>query len=141
MLMPSRRPPSSSICATVKRLEVAVLVEDVVGRQQRLAKALVDAAVAQQRRGVEERPSVVGRIRLGQADQHRRLVGERRAPASASASQLRCDEAAAEQQIARQIADQRELRRDGEVGAARGLLRSRVRESAARCRRDRRPSG
>ena len=34
----------------VKRLEVAVLVEDVVGRQQRLAESLLDAPVAEQRR-------------------------------------------------------------------------------------------
>ena len=31
----------------VERLEVAVLVEDVVGRQQRLAEALLDAAAAE----------------------------------------------------------------------------------------------
>ena len=65
----------------VVRLEVAVLVEDVVGRQQRLAEALLDAAAAQQHRAVEERPAFVGRIRLGQADQHRRQRPPRRARA------------------------------------------------------------
>ena len=101
----------------MKRLEVAVLVEHVVGRQQRLAEALLDAAAAQQRRAVEERPPFVGRVRFGQADEHRRqrrqLARERveRVPAAAH-------EAGAEQQIARQVADQRQLRRDREIGAA-----------------------
>ena len=57
----------------VKRLEVAVLVEDVVGGQERLAEALVDAPVAKQRGAVEQRPSLVGRIGLGQADQRGRI--------------------------------------------------------------------
>ena len=72
----------------VERLEVAVLVEDVVGRQERLAKPLTDAALAQQHRRVEERPPFVGRIRLRQSDEHRRLAGRDRARASRPASQL-----------------------------------------------------
>ncbi len=61
---------------SVKRLEVAVLVEDVVGRQQRLAEALLDPAAPKERRRVEERPSFVRRIRLGQPDEHRRQPGQ-----------------------------------------------------------------
>ena len=90
MLMPSRVPRDVEHLRAVKRLEVAILVEDVVGRQQRLAEALLDAAAAQQHRAVEQRPAFVGRVRLGQADQHRRRGRRRRAPAPSSASQLRC---------------------------------------------------
>ena len=45
-------PPPAEIqhLRTVKRLEVAVLVEHVVGRQQRLAEAVLDAPAAQERR-------------------------------------------------------------------------------------------
>ncbi len=107
----------------VKRLEVPILVEDVVGRQERLAKTMFDAAAAEKRRGVEQRSSLVRRIRLGQSDERRRAVGERDGeplePFPASG-----DEIAGQQQIARQIADERQLRRDGEIGApAPGLAR------------------
>ena len=113
-------PPAAELedLRAVERLEVPVLVEDVVGRQERLAKALLDAPVADERRGVEERPAFVGRIRLGQADERRRRPTEvvrasvvERVPAS-------LHEVRAEQQIARQVADQRQLRRDREIGAA-----------------------
>ena len=43
------------------RLEVAVFVEDVVGRQQRLVKGRPHRAVAQQHRAVEQGPAHVGR--------------------------------------------------------------------------------
>ena len=100
----------------MERLEVAILVEDVVGRKQRLAEPLVHRSAVEQHGAVEERPPFVGSIRLRQADEHRRhrshvggeLAG--RAPA-------RVDESWAEQQIARQVADERELRRHGEIGA------------------------
>ena len=112
-------PPAADVehLRAVERLEVAVLVEDVVGRQQRFAEALLDAAVAQQHGGVEERPPFVRRVRLGQADQHRRTDRRASRASVASASQLRAHEAGAEQQIARQVADQRQLRRHGQLGA------------------------
>ena len=115
-------PPSSSICGAVERLEVAVLVEDVVGRQQRLAEALVDAAAAQRAPRVEERPSLVGRVRLGQADEHRRLARQLARERVRARPSCCATKSCAEQQIARQIADERELRRDRQVGAARRRL-------------------
>ena len=99
----------------VIRLEIAVFVEDVVGRQQRLAETVLDAAAAQQHRAVEERTPFIGRVRLGQTDQHRRKSGRvpregvNRVPAAAH-------EARAEEQVARQVADQRELGRGGQIG-------------------------
>src|SRR6266850_530329 len=109
----------------VKRLEVAVFVEDVVGRQQRLAEALLDAPSAEQCGAVEERPALIGWVALGKADENGRQIDgvprERleRVPASG-------DEAVAQQQIARQIANQRQLRRGGEVDAGGRRLSKRL---------------
>ena len=104
----------------MERLEVPVLVEDVVSRQQRFAEALIDAACAHERGAVVERPALVGRVRLGQTDENRR---ERFRVAREPLERLPAlsDETRAEQQIARQVADERELGRDSEVGA--GLRR------------------
>jgi hypothetical protein len=106
-------PPAADVehLRAVKRLEVAILVEDVVGGEQRLAEARIDAAAAQQRGAVEQRPPFVGRVRFRKADEHRRKAGglareiAEHVPAAA-------DKVAVEQQIARQIADQRQLGRD-----------------------------
>ena len=100
----------------MKRLEVAILVEHVVGRQQRLAEELRDAPAVDERRAVEERPSFVGRIRLGNADEHRRHpdgIARQRLQHFAALA----DERGAEKEVARQIADERELRRHREIGA------------------------
>ena len=51
MLMPRRQPPNSRICGPLRRLEVAVLVEDVVSGQQRFVK----------RRARRRRPSAARR--------------------------------------------------------------------------------
>src|ERR1044072_7351616 len=59
----------------VERLEVAILVEYVVGRQQRFTEPVIDASTAQQRRGVEQRPPFVRRVRFGEADEQRRPRG------------------------------------------------------------------
>ena len=76
MLMPSSPAAERQDLRSVERLEIAIFVEDVVGGQQRLAKALIDGAAADERRGVEQRPSLVGGIGLRQADQHRRQAVE-----------------------------------------------------------------
>ena len=89
-------PPAAEIedLRPVERLEVAVLVEDVVGRAAAPCESAARPAVAQQHRAVEERPPFVGRVRLGQSDQHRRQRRRARAPARASAAQLRATKAA-----------------------------------------------
>ena len=101
---------------TARRFEVPVLVEHVVGRKERLAEPLADRAVLQKHRGVEERASFIRAIRLRQADDDggavRERAGERRERVPAAA-----DEAFAEQEIARQVAGECELRRDGQIGA------------------------
>ena len=136
-------PPAADVedLRAVERLEVAVLVEDVVGGQQRLAEALLDAC----RRAGAPRVLKSGRPSSdGFGSGRPTSVGGSPSSSRASACELvpaRVDEAVAEQQIARQVADERELRRDREVGAARAPPRGRRRQSAARCRRDRRPSG
>ena len=58
--------------AAASRLEVAVLVEDVVGGQQRLAERPLDSPAAQQHRRVEQRAPVTRVILDRQADEHRR---------------------------------------------------------------------
>src|SRR5262249_12827257 len=62
---------------TAERLEVPILVEHVVGREQRFSESLSDLPVVQQRRGVEERTSFMRWIRLGQAYENRWAVSER----------------------------------------------------------------
>ena len=105
----------------VKRLEVAILVEDVVGGQERLPEAQVDAAASQQRGTVEEGASLIRRIRFGEADEHRRQIAGVARERFESLPALP-HEARAEEKVARQIPDQRELRCGGEIGAAiRGL--------------------
>ena len=42
----------------VERLEVPILVEDVVGREKRLSKTMFDGTVAEKRRGIEQRSSL-----------------------------------------------------------------------------------
>ena len=110
---------------TVKRLEVAVLVEHVVGRQQRLAETLRDRAVVHEHGAVEERPSLVRRVRLGETDERRRQIARiacqllEHLPAAAH-------ESVAEQQIARQVSDERQFGRHGQVGALRARVAERV---------------
>ena len=101
----------------VVRLEVAVLVEDVVGGEQLLAKALADATLVQQHRRVEERPSLVGWIGLRQSDKHRWLARQLARELGRCFPALR-DEGAAQQQVAGQIAHERELGCHGKAGAA-----------------------
>ena len=104
-------------------LEVPVLVEYVVRGQQRFPKPLSDDALVQQHRGIEERPSRVGGIRLRQSDEYRRLIGEI-ACKSRGGVPAASDEGSAEQEIARKVPDERELWRDGEIRAlAAGLAR------------------
>ena len=67
------------------------------------------------------RPSSDG-IRLGQAHEHRGQSASSMASAATRVPAV-TNEALAEQQIARQVADQRQLRRDREIGAlSPGLL-------------------
>ena len=105
----------------LERLEVAVLVEDVVGGQQRLAEALLHASAPQQRRAVVERATLVGRIGFRQPHQHRRTVGE----FAGQRIQLRPapgHEGFRQQEVAGQVADEGKLGRHGQVGTLRPRL-------------------
>ena len=114
----------------VERLEVAVLVKHVVGRQERLAEPLLGASASQQHGGVEERSAGVGRIRLGQTHEHGRLAGQLAGELADDVPAPR-HEGRAEEQVARQIADERELGRDGQVGAQAAGLAHRVRNHSS----------
>jgi hypothetical protein len=109
----------------VKGLEVPVFVEDVVGGEQRLSKPLIHAPLPQEHRAVEERPALVGRVRLGQADEDGRQISRlarqrlQRVPASTHECRI-------EQQVAGQVADEGELRRDREIGAPGARLPQRI---------------
>ena len=100
------------------RLEVAILVEDVVGRQQALDEDAIDDAVPEQRGGVRKRPSRVRRVLDRQADEDRRLPGEIARQLSGDLAGAG-DERGLEQQVAGGIARQRHLRRDEQVGPGR----------------------
>ena len=69
---------------------------------------------------------VVGRIGLGQSDEHRWLARQIARESGRGFPALR-DEGAAQQQIARQVADERELWRHGQVGAPAACFARRVR--------------
>ena len=109
----------------VERFEVPILVEDVVGREQGLAEALHDPSVAEEGRGVEQRSAFLGLIGLGEADERRGAAFQLRAKRLQSIPASR-DKAGAEEQVARQVAYQRELRRHRQVGASGRRLAHRV---------------
>jgi hypothetical protein len=114
--MPSRRSPSQHL-QPAKQFEVAVLVEDVVGRQQPLAEAWADPAIAEQGRRVEQRTSFIRWVGLGQPDEHGGTAGElrrqlgQRAPAP-------FHERGTQQEIARQVPGECQLWSHRERGAA-----------------------
>ena len=97
-------------------LEIPVLVENVVGGQEGFVKGLAHGAAAQQHGAVEQGPSHFGGVRRRDSDQHRRSILQFPGDAAQLLAAL-AHEAAAHQEIARQIAHQRELRGDDEIGA------------------------
>jgi hypothetical protein len=97
-------------------LEISILVEHVVGRQQRLRERLCHVARAQVHGGVEQRPAGLHARRNRHAKEHVWPGLERlRQPAG---HLLRvCDEPRHQQQVTRRIAGQRHLGRDADVDA------------------------
>ena len=100
-----------------RRLEVAVLVEHVVSRQQAFAGRDQDFALMAERRGIESRPALAGRIGLGVADDS----GDR----SDLLRQFAGDafdvghEALFEQEIARRVAADDQFGENDQLGALR----------------------
>src|SRR5690606_8384009 len=103
------------------RLEVAVLVEDVVGRQQRLRAARHDPPATAERRGVVQALTRRARVAVDEARQDRRPVGTERRQAI-ELLEVQVDEALVPQQVARRIAGRRQLGEDDEVGAVRARV-------------------
>jgi hypothetical protein len=101
---------------TVGGLEVAVFVEDIVGGQEGLVIGMADRAILHENGTVEERPSHVGGIEGGDADQHGRASGEFGGDAL-ELLRATLDEATAHQKIARQVSHEGQFGRDHEVGA------------------------
>jgi hypothetical protein len=96
--------------------EVAVFVEDVVGRQERFVEHVGHGPRAQQRRGVEQRTALTA-VDHGQADEHGSAsleVGGHRPEKPPRLPDVR----RVEQQVARRISAERHLGRDGEVDVA-----------------------
>lgn len=99
----------------VGRREVAVLVEDVVGRQQALERPADGLAAGTERGGVPERLARVGRVRVGAADEEREaVVRERGDPVEGVA--LGGDERLPGEQVPGRVARDGEFGEDGEVG-------------------------
>ena len=90
MLMPSRHPLQLQNLRLRRGLEIAVFVENVVGRQQRLMEGRPHRAVPQQHRAVEQRPSDVARIGGGHSHQQRRPVLQLRRDARQRLAAARC---------------------------------------------------
>ena len=98
------------------RLEVAVLVEHVVGREQRLVVHRDHAPVADERGGIVQRLALAGLVPRDEADDRRqrkfaREPVERVEPAG--------DEPGMLDEVARRIAHDGHLRKDGEFGPER----------------------
>ena len=94
--------------------EIPVLVEYIVGRQQRLMEDRPHRPVPQQHRAVEQWPPDVARIGSGHPHQHRRPVLQfRRDARQRLAAALH--KAAAHQQIAGQVPHQRQFGRRHQV--------------------------
>ena len=86
---------------------------------------LDDAAAVEERGAVEERTPFVGRIRLRHADEHRRQTnGVARQGVERFAALAH--ERGAQEEIAREVPDERELRRHRQIGAGVGRGAERV---------------
>jgi hypothetical protein len=109
--------------APLRRREVALLVEDVVGREQRLGPYGNALASRQHHGGVGEagRPGALHRNHRAQSDRH---VSRRRAQRLEFA-QLRLHETVALQEIHRRIAGEDHFRQHHDVRACAGRLRRR----------------
>ncbi len=108
-------------------LEVPVLVEDVVGWQERLADARGDPPVAEDRGAVEQRIAAGGDVGFDEPDDHIDPAGlgskllQRLHP--------RLDERGLLQQVARGIAREGELREKHEISAGRAASAHRLRQA------------
>ena len=120
------------------RLEVPVLVEDVVGRQQRLVVATDDAPAMTEHRGVEERLAVAGTIGFDGADQDAQLRSRTVAAMRSRSARFDVDEAGVIQQVARRIAGRGQFRQDEQIGAGSARAGGRRRRRARSWRRTRR---
>jgi len=99
--------------------EVAPFVEHVVGRQQRLAHDVHDAAAIDQRRAVGDRPSGrAGGQAFRKADDHRRARRHQRVRQRRERRRRRVQERGTLEQVARRIAGQRQLGKDCQLGPA-----------------------
>src|SRR4051794_25502795 len=61
---------------TAERFKVTVFIEDVVGGEQRLSKAVIEYAAFEKNGAVVERPSDIRRIGFRQTHKNGRSVGE-----------------------------------------------------------------
>ena len=108
IVTPTRAPATRSDERASPGLEVAALVEDVVGRQQALAVHGDDAAAARGDGGVEDAASRAGRVARERAEDPERGAGRARDP-RAAASAVR-DEVRPLDQVAGRVAADGELR-------------------------------
>ena len=98
--------------ARIAGREVAVLVEDVVARKELLAGVRLDASAAKEGERIRERPPLGGDREAhedGERRRHRRRKTRRRRKAGV-------DDAAAPDEVARRIAEERHLGEDREIG-------------------------
>ena len=131
---PSARPRNGDRRDLGRGLEVAPLVEHVVGRQQRLAHDVRDPAAVDQRGAVGDGRARTGRPAAapGNPTTHRRRAPtpaprQRRAATRAR----RVEEGRPLEQVLRRVAGQRELGKDDQLGALRARPR-RVASSTSR---------
>ena len=118
MLIPILTPPDRDEVVPVgvrAGLEVARLVEDVVGRQQRFEVPAEDRRVAEQRGRVVQRPAGRPAVDLGVADD--RVNGVAVGRELGDGLTLAFDEAGLEQQVLGRVAGDRELGEDDELAA------------------------
>ena len=118
---PQQRPAERHRRHLGRGLEVAPLVEHVVGRQQRLARRRRDPAAVDQRGAVGDGPSGrAGRQALRETRPATAVARRRRAPPPAPASEARrrVEEAGPLEQILGRIAGEGQLGKDRQLGAA-----------------------
>ena len=115
MVTPMRRPPKSMMPWLRRRLEIAVLVKHVVGRQEAFAGDNGNLAPVAPCGGVEERPALAGGVCLHEPDQ-RRDIADRGGDFRQRRFNIG-DKAALEEQIARRISGDRQLREYHNLGS------------------------
>ena len=111
--------PQAQYLVVGRRFEIAVLVENIVSRQEALVETIQHLSSRQERGTVEQRSSFRSVVGLGQPDEHRGSATQLRGQSLQNLPTV-SNEARLKQQVSRQVAQQGEFRSHHEIRALLG---------------------